>query len=398
VKSKWILNPAGEGRLLITSFADVTSLEKALKEAQSFLEGNVNAYVVQDEDWRYVYASDQFLKLIGTQDVSSIPDESLLFPQLKELELIKLRDDWLAVDFGVLAEYPDILSLRCMTGEIKQVKRFARKIKRQSGAGFLTVVGYEDQTELQRALNAANTFLESQMTAFVIQNEDFSYYYVSNEFLRLCDVSTVEEIGDSAKGFWANKDEAYIRTNRERLSSIPTGHINEENEPFIFVKSSGARLSFNVKSKWILNPAGVGRLLITAFEDVTAIEEQRAQLDHLKKTAELYLESGINAYGIQNDNFEHLYLSKAFINLTGYTVDTMPNHKDFYPDYDEINAKRRREELVKAPNGKIVHSGTHKVRTKDGNILWLSRSARWFKGISGERLLMVSFEDHTALT
>jgi diguanylate cyclase (GGDEF)-like protein/PAS domain S-box-containing protein len=221
---------------------------------------------------------------------------------------------------------------------------------------------------------------------------------VSNEFLRLCDVSTVEEIGDPAKGFWANKDEADIRTNRERLSSIPTGHINEEIEPFIFVKSSGARLSFNVKSKWILNPAGAGRLLITSFEDVTAIEEQGAQLDHLKKTAELYLESGINAYGIQNDNFEHLYLSKAFINLTGYTVDTMPNHKDFYPDYDEINAKRRREELVKTPNGKIVHSGTHKVRTKDGNILWLSRSARWFNGISDERLLMVSFEDHTALT
>ena len=398
VKSKWILNPAGEGRLLITSFGDVTSLENALQEAQTFLEGNVNAYVVQDESWQYVYASEQFLKLIGVQDISSIPEAEVLFPDVDRSEILKIREDWSETEFGDLIETPKILPMRCPSGELKQVKRSARKIKRKSGEGFLTVVGYEDQTELQRALSAANTFLESQMTAFVIQNEDFSYYYVSNEFLRLCDVSNAEEIADPTKGFWANKDEAEMSTNRKRLSALPTGHINEEIEPFIFVKSSGARLSLMVKSKWILNPAGEGRLLITAFEDVTAIEEQRAQLDHLKKTAELYLEAGINAYGIQNENFEHLYLSKEFINLTGYTVDTMPNHEEFYPEFDEIKAKSRREKLVKTPNGKIVHSGTHKVRTKDGNTLWLSRSSCWFKGISGERLLMVSFEDHTALT
>ena len=135
----------------------------------------------------------------------------------------------------------------------------------------------QDVTEINRALEIANTFFDSQLTAFCIQNEDFSFYYISDEFKQIFNIETVEEIGDPAKGFWENRDEVFVLKDSEKLISLPTGEISDETEPFVYVQASGAKLSFKVKSKWILNPAGEGRLLITAFEDVTEVEAARAR-------------------------------------------------------------------------------------------------------------------------
>ena len=135
----------------------------------------------------------------------------------------------------------------------------------------------QDVTEINRALEIANTFLDSQLTAFSIQNEDFSFYYISDAFKQIFNIETVKEIGDPAKGFWENQDEAFVLKDRERLLSLRTDEISDESEPFVYLQASGAKLSFKVKSKWILNPAGEGRLLITAFEDVTEVEAARAR-------------------------------------------------------------------------------------------------------------------------
>lgn len=382
-------------------FDDITKVEQARQQAEDYLKAGTGVFLIQNERFETLYVSEKVFDFVSQESVYAINSGDVgkrqaSFPRFDKDYWITHRKEIEKLKIGELWESPEPEALVTPSGEDRYIIRRRRWFA--SNKERLLYTELQDVTDLSRALGIANTFLVSQLTAFSIQNEDFSFYYVSTEFLRLCDVSTAEEIGDPAKGLWENRDEAFIKKNRESLLSLPTGEINEEPTPFVYVQASGKKLSFKVKSKWILNPAGDGRLLITAFEDVTAIEEQRAQLDHLRKTAELYLESGIKAYGIQNENFDYLYLSKAFIDLTGYTVVSMPNHKDFYLDYEQHKAKERRKKLVDTPNGKIVHSAPLQVRTKDGNLLWLSRSARWFNGISGERLLMVSFEDQTALT
>jgi len=130
-------------------------------------------------------------------------------------------------------------------------------------------------TEINKALEVANTFLDSQLTAFIIQREDFSYFYISDEVKRICGVSSVEEMMDPSQGFWEDRDTDYTAKDRQQLLSLPTGQVQEEAEPFVHVKPSGERVSFNVKSKWIEHPTEEGRLLITSLEDVTALLSQQ---------------------------------------------------------------------------------------------------------------------------
>lgn len=122
--------------------------QEALAKANIFLESNVNAYVVQDDNWDYVFASQPFLKMLGVSSLDQVPPSPKLFPGLSKQEIKKLRDEWANRTVSDVAQHPSILTLRTPSGEELSVKRFARRFPNFDGDGYLTLVAIEDVTEL----------------------------------------------------------------------------------------------------------------------------------------------------------------------------------------------------------------------------------------------------------
>jgi len=127
----------------------------------------------------------------------------------------------------------------------------------------------------EKQKNSFKKFLDSQLTAITIQREDFSWYYMSNAYKELIGISYTADARNPIDGFWENRDEATVHKDRELLRDLPTGIVNELSEPVIFNKATGDRLYFKVQSKWIENPLGKGRLLLSNLENVTDLIAQQ---------------------------------------------------------------------------------------------------------------------------
>ena len=251
-------------------------VESLLATAQSYLESGLNTYAVQDSDFNIVFASKAFTELTGFT-VDTLPPPQILYENYDDTFSKQHRQRVSDAAFGEIVEDDELRTLICADGTCKIVKRSNRKFEGADGAIY-HMVALEDQTELQNALKAANTFLDSQLTAVAIQREDFSFYYISDAFKEQLGISSIEDLKDPVNGFWENRDEAAVLKTREVLRALPTGVLNVHPDPFIFVTAAGERLYFKVQAKWIDNPSGEGRLLLNSAENITELLAQQQRI------------------------------------------------------------------------------------------------------------------------
>ena len=251
--------------------------ERNLKNAaQVYVQAGLNAFIVRDKNSQIQYVSEEFTTLTGYK-LASFPDPSVIFPDIFDHVYEFGRKELAYPENEKVVTHTDLI-LVCADGRRLNVKRSIRNFKDNDGE-YKSMIAFEDQTELQRALKAANTFLDSQLTAVAIQREDFSWYYISDAFKEQLGVSSIEDLKDPANGFWENRDEATVLKDREMLRALPTGVLQVEPDPFIFVTAAGERLYFKVQNKWIDNPSGEGRLLLNSAENITELlaQQQRIQ-------------------------------------------------------------------------------------------------------------------------
>ena len=151
---------------------------------------------------------------------------------------------------------------------------------------------YEKKTASQREEQRQlfRTFLDSQSTAITVQNEDFSWHYMSYAYMAQTGIASMEDAKNPLNGFWEERDELTVLKDRENLRNLRTGVLSELPQPLVFKKNTGDRLYFRVQSKWIENPNGKGRLLLTNLENVTDLinyqKRIESQATNLKKQSE----------------------------------------------------------------------------------------------------------------
>lgn len=277
--------------------------------------------------------------------------------------------------------------------DIVKVSVQVKLLRLPSGAVMRGII-FVDITEVEQARQKAEDYLSAGTGKYSIQNEDYSTLYMSEKFSDFVSQKMIDKINENDLSaytdFWPDFDDAYWIEHRKKINILPTGEIWESPEPERVLTAKLDERYIVRERRWFVADHSGSRLLYTNIQDVTEITKAR-------ETVEKYLESGINAYGVQNEKFENVYCSKAFTDLTGYTIEDFSPTSEFYIDFDPKSEIYARQAVSQKPDGEVLDGGTLRVRTKRGEILWLNRKARWFRGINRERLLMVSFEDRTAL-
>ena len=313
------------------------------KVAESYLEAGLNSYIIQDEHYNVVFASKAFTELTGFT-VDTLPPPQILYENYDDTFSKQHRQRVNDAAFGEIVEDDELRTLICADGTRKIVKRSNRKFEGADGAIY-HMAALEDQTELQRALKAANTFLDSQLTAVAIQREDFSFYYISDVFKEQLGISSIEDMKDPANGFWENRDEAMVLKDREVLRALPTGVLNVHPDPFIFVTAAGERLYFQVQNKWIDNPSGEGRLVLNSFENITELlaQQQRIQdqADALETQVQTDPLTGLwNRLGL-NDQLQIVEGAERDQDLAVYLLDV-----DFFKSVNDTYSHRVGDDLL----------------------------------------------------
>jgi len=106
---------------------------------------------------------------------------------------------------------------------------------------------------------------------------------------------------DPENGFWENRDEATVLKDREMLLALPTGVLDIAPEPAAYITAAGEKLYFKMQSKWIDDPSGEGRLLLSSAENIT---ELLAQQQRIQDQASI-LENQTEELAVSNEELRH---------------------------------------------------------------------------------------------
>ena len=360
INRRWFEDPATHERLLSTSYRDITEqmqLEAERVEQESILNafvfGGPQYCFVEDENFKIVLISEAAAQLYGNRPASEmIGLDTIDFLSNTRKEFLRAarqtRDERLLAGETVTSKTPLIME------QDGKTKRFEISVKliRQTDKGLLRGIILNDVTEVYNALKAANTFLDSQLTAVTIQREDFSWYYISDAFREQLGISSIEDLKDPANGFWENRDEAAVLEDREMLRALPTGVLHVNPDPFVFVTAAGERLYFKVQNKWIDNPSGEGRLLLNSAENITELlaQQQRIQdqadaLEQQKHALEIQAQTDpltglLNRLGL-NDQLQIMEGVERDQDLAVYLLDV-----DFFKSVNDTYSHREGDDLL----------------------------------------------------
>ena len=153
---KWFKDPITDCRMLMTSYEDVTEIERARQIAQeaeasarALLQEGANSYVLMSESYEVIFASEPLLSMMGFASKEDFPPMRELFPQMTDEEFLAQRQEIADLPIGemILAETPDLLL--CADGSLKSVMRNWRWIKLPKTNERILSIAIEDVTEVE---------------------------------------------------------------------------------------------------------------------------------------------------------------------------------------------------------------------------------------------------------
>lgn len=94
----------------------------------------------------------------------------------------------------------------------------------------------------------------------------------------------------------------------------------------------------------------VGTYVIMLLRVIAQFEMNNAQkkVEGLLANAQTYLESGMNAYIIQNHEFDYVFMSRAMTKMTGYSLENIPQPSGIYANYSVAFNDQHRQRLLNA--------------------------------------------------
>lgn len=83
---------------------------------------------------------------------------------------------------------------------------------------------------------------------------------------------------------------------------------------------------------------------ISQFE----MDRAKRKVVDLLSTAQSYLESGMNAYIIQDHEFKYVFVSREMTKMSGYNLENIPQPTDLYLNYSHTFNDQHRQRLIQA--------------------------------------------------
>jgi diguanylate cyclase (GGDEF)-like protein/PAS domain S-box-containing protein len=221
-----------------------------------------------------------------------------------------------------------------------------------TGVGARVILTANDITEIAKARQQAEDYLQAGTGSFQIQNEYFETLYVSEKVFDLISQEDVNLIngGDASSllKFWPDFDHSYWVKHRQEIKALKTGEIWESPEPERILTSSAEERYIIRTRRWFARDNSGARLLYTALQDVTALYVEQEFTNSLLSSSSALIVTQTKDGAIHS-------VSQAFVDLMGYERDSLVGKDliDFYHPEDQAEGSAGRKDFQEARQQEI---------------------------------------------
>ena len=276
----------------VASIWDVSQSEKletemAQKEeiVKAFMEGGPQYFAIETSDYKTIAVSQAVAEdILGVDAQDAIGRDTGEFgPETPEAlqERRSAEEIALATEGKVVTEFT---FRRADNDEVRHMRAHIRRVDRENGDYFRTIVT-EDVTELMKALNSANAMLNADTTAFIVLDENFDNFFVSDRAMDIFGYN--QENFPSALSLLPDITQDQLEDYQGWLSKLVTGIIHSGKRPVSLLTASGEKMNAMLHYRWFANPTGEGRLLWISIEDVSQLIETQTKLSDMVDHDEL---------------------------------------------------------------------------------------------------------------
>lgn len=365
---------------------------------KSFIDRSAFLNVLLDGHLNCMRCSDGWVKYSGYTREEILGKDFLTFLHPDEVPFaLKARDRFLNE-----ASSERNYCILTKSGEPRQVKLSA--LTQWFDGELQTVISIIDVTELhsfaseqRRLARTVKSYLEADLNAMTVQDEEFNWVYASPRALELFGYTDISEF-PPAQEQRASPEEAAMRLEeRKQIVELVTGEVFYNSTPLLLKSKSGAVLSAQMASRWFDNPNGVGRLLMNSYSDVTEHEAKRKDLRDALDQAQGLLAGGTSAFTVRDERFELIFISERAQELFG--ASEPGPYLTASKNLTEEMRVAQLQQVRALETDEVLHFAEFdQIEGPDGRTIHIRSSARWFKNPTGAgRLLYTALEDVTDL-
>lgn len=276
----------------VASIWDVSQSEKletamAQKEeiVKAFMEGGPQYFAIETSDYKTIAVSQAVAEdILGVEAEDIVgKDTSEFGPEAPEAvqERRSAEEIALATEGKAVTEF---IFVKNGSSEVRHMRAHIRRVDRENGDYFRTIVT-EDVTELTKALNSANAMLNADTTAFIVQDENFDNFFISDRATEILGYD--QENFPQVLSMLPDITQGELDSQKKWLSKRITGKIHSGKRPVKLLTASGKDIYAILHFRWFPNPTGEGRLLWISIEDVSKLIDTQNKLSDMVDHDEL---------------------------------------------------------------------------------------------------------------
>lgn len=264
------------------SEAHQLELEDALKVTQAYLKAGLNSYTVQNENFEFIYASEEALRLLEVVDIQDIPAPQKLYADMNAKQLVNYREMLRSLPVGKRMMGRRPARIRTSSGKILLVNWGQRWFPASVGGGHLLMTSFEDVTALVEERGFNQELLNKSPAIILTENSQYQIITCSDAWVARMGFSRQETVGREFVDFFLPEQRKAVLNARQVFSR---GHTLNENFEATLLTKSGERVEVQIHAR--LDRSGSEQRTILSVADVTDFVNARRELTRLVEHDEL---------------------------------------------------------------------------------------------------------------
>lgn len=257
-------------------------LNETLRYTQTYLKAGVNAYIVQDANFKLVYASEAALEFLQFKSLEDLPPDHELYVDLSAADIHELHEKLKNLPAG--ERYVSDAPVRIWTanGDIRQVNMAQRWFPAADGKSNLLITSFEDMTALVEQINFNEQLLNKSPAIILTESKDFKILSCSDAWTSHLGFTREETLGRELLEFFVPDQHENVLYARSKMQAEKIESAEFE-ASLLNKKGEVVHVQLNAS----VDTSSASWRMILTITDVTSLVKAREELTKMVEHDEL---------------------------------------------------------------------------------------------------------------
>lgn len=258
------------------------SLNETLRYTQTYLKAGVNAYIVQDANFKLVHASEAALEFLQFKSLEELPPDHELYVDLSRADIHELHKKLRNLPAGerYVSETP--VRIWTASGDIRQVNMAQRWFPAADGQSYLLITSFEDMTALVEQINFNEQLLNKSPAIILTESKDFRILSCSDAWTSQLGFTREETLGRELLEFFVPEQHEKVMIARSKMQTEKVESADFE-ASLLNKKGDIVHVQLNAS---VDTSSSSWRMILT-ITDVTSLVRAREELTKMVEHDEL---------------------------------------------------------------------------------------------------------------